>query len=98
MTLPQLEQEVLALIAAATKRTAAELAGNPRHADGTMAIDSQLAVFALARVGDIVGRPKLINLSKLDAAGRNNLRSIAGVARLVRNALDPTTSTSGGAA
>lgn len=86
MTLPQLQQEILALVAAAAGVSLAELASEPVHADGSMLIDSQLAVFALARVGDIVGRPKLVNLGKVDT---DDLHSIAGVARLVRDALGP---------
>jgi hypothetical protein len=88
MTLPQLQQELLALLAAAEGRTDAELAAEPLHADGTMLIDSQRAVFALSRIGDIVGRRKLVNLAKVDT---DDLHSIAGVARLVRGALGPIT-------
>ncbi|HVF05236.1 MAG TPA: hypothetical protein VNA20_10370 [Frankiaceae bacterium] len=88
MTLPQLQQEIVALLAAAEGRTLAELAAEPEHVDGSMLIDSQRAVFALARIGDIVGRRKLVNLSKVDTG---DLHSIAGVARLVRAALGPIT-------
>jgi hypothetical protein len=88
MTLPQLQEEIVALLAAAERRTLAELAAEPLHADGSMLIDSQRAVFALARIGDIVGRRKLVNLAKVDT---DDLHSIAGVARLAREALDPIT-------
>ena len=88
MTLPQLQQEILALLAAAEGRTLAELAADPLHTDGSMAIDSQRAVFALARIGDIVGRRKLVNLARVDT---DDLHSIAGVARIVRDALGPIT-------
>lgn len=88
MTLPQLQQEILALLAAAEGRTLAELAAEPQHEDGSMLIDSQRAVFALARVGDILGRRKIVNLSQVDT---DDLHSLAGVARLVRGALGPTT-------
>lgn len=88
MTLAQLQQEILALLAAAEGRTLAELAAEPQHDDGSMLIDSQRAVFALARIGDILGRRKIVNLSQVDT---DDLHSIAGVARLVRGALDPTT-------
>jgi hypothetical protein len=87
MTLPQLQQEILALFAAAEGRALAELAAEPMHADGSMLIDSQRAVFALARIGDIVGR-QLVNLAKVDT---DDLHSIAGVARLVHDALGPIT-------
>jgi hypothetical protein len=93
MTLPKLQQEILALLAAAEGRTLAELAAEAQHADGSMLIDSQRAVFALARIGDIVGRRKLVNLAKVDI---DDLHSIAGVARLVRNALGPITPASSG--
>lgn len=88
MTLLQLEHEILALIAAAEGRTVAELSADPQHTDGTLAIDSQLAVFALARIGGIVGRPKLVDLSAVDT---DDLHSVAGVARLARTALGPIT-------
>lgn len=93
MTLPQLQQEILALLAAAERRLLAELALEPLHEDGTMLIDSQRAVFALARIGDIVGRPRLVNLAKVDT---DDLQSIAGVARLVRGALGPSTAAPSG--
>jgi hypothetical protein len=93
MTRPQLQQEILALLAAAEGRTLAEFAAEPLHADESMLIDSQLAVFALARIGDIVGRPKLVNLAKVDT---DDLHSIAGVARLVRDALGPIIPASSG--
>lgn len=88
MTLPQLEQEILALLASAEGRTLAELGAEELHADGSMLIDSQRAVFALARIGDIVGRRKLVNLAKVDT---DDLHSIAGVARVARDALGPIT-------
>lgn len=90
MTLPQLQQEILALLAEAEERTLAELAAEPLHADGSMLIDSQRAVFALARIGDIVGRRKLVNLAKVDT---DDLHSITGVARLAREALSLITPT-----
>ena len=88
MALPQLQQEILALLASAEGRTVAELDAEPLHADGSMLIDSQRAVFALARIGDMVGRRKLVNLAKVDT---DDLHSIAGVARLARDALSPIT-------
>lgn len=85
MSTAALEQEIVAILAAAQRRTLAELAGDPMHADGTMAIASMTAVFALAQIGGVVGRPKLVDLSATD---REDLRSVAGVARLARAALD----------
>jgi hypothetical protein len=42
-------------------------------------------------VGNAVGRPKLVNLSKVR---REELRSLAGVARLVHRSLHPVPSES----
>jgi len=56
-----------------------ELAG-----DGSARIASLVAVWLIAQVGKAVGQPKLVSLSNVKA---EDLRSVAGVARLTYNAL-----------
>lgn len=55
-------------------------------ADGSPKVASLVAVWLLSQVGRAVGRPKLVNLSKVR---REELRSIGGVARLVHRTLHP---------
>jgi hypothetical protein len=55
-------------------------------ADGSPKVASLVAVWLLSQVGIAVGRPKLVNLSKVS---REELRSIRGVARLVHRTLHP---------
>lgn len=85
MTEEELIVEILGRIAAAEQRPLHELEGDPKHIDGTVAIDSMTAVSALASIGGTVGRPRLVDLSRVD---REDLRSVAGLARLARRALD----------
>ena len=54
--------------------------------DGTPKVASLVSVWLLSQVGNAVGRPKLVNLSKVR---REELRSIGGVARLVHRTLHP---------
>lgn len=55
-------------------------------ADGSPQVASLVSVWLLSQVGNAVGRPKLVNLSKVR---REELRSIGGVARLVHRTLHP---------
>lgn len=55
-------------------------------ADGSPKVGSLVSVWLLSQVGNAVGRPKLLNLSKVR---REELRSIGGVARLVHRTLHP---------
>jgi hypothetical protein len=57
-----------------------------RAEDGSPKIPSLIAVFLLSQVGAAVGRPKLVNLSRVR---REDMRSIGGVARLVHRILHP---------
>lgn len=60
---------------------------NSEHAaDGSPRVASLVSVWLLSQVGNAVGRPKLVNLSKVR---REELRSIGGVARLVHRTLHP---------
>lgn len=57
-----------------------------RADDGSPKVPSLIAVFLLSQVGAAVGRPKLVNLSRVR---REDMRSIGGVARLVHRTLHP---------
>lgn len=57
-------------------------------ADGTPCVPSLVSVWLLSQVGDAVGRPKLVTLSKVRP---EDLRSIGGVARLIHRTLHPVT-------
>jgi hypothetical protein len=52
--------------------------------DGSPRVASLIAVWLLSQIGAAVGRPKLVNLSKVR---REELRSLGGVARLAFDAL-----------
>lgn len=54
--------------------------------DGSPKIPSLVAVFLLSQVGAAVGRPRLVNLSRVR---REDMRSLGGVARLVHRTLHP---------
>lgn len=57
--------------------------------DGSPRVPSLVSVWLISQVGRAVGRPKLVNLSKVR---RDDLRSLAGVARVVHRALHPVSS------
>lgn len=86
--------EVLTSSAAEIERDLTELlrAARPKSlrtevaADGSPKVASLVSVWLLSQVGNVVGRPKLVNLSKVR---REELRSIRGVARLVHRTLHP---------
>jgi len=54
------------------------------HPDGSPAIKSLIGVWLISQVGGLVGKKRLVNLSDVD---RLLLRSVGGVAHLVREAL-----------
>ncbi len=84
-SVPELERDLTTLLhGAQPTRTLSELA-----ADGTSLVPSLVAVWLISQVGNAVGRPKLVNLSKVR---REELRSIGGVARLVHRTLHPVPS------
>lgn len=66
--------------AAAPNCSLQELAG-----DGSPSISSIIAVWLISQVGGIVGKPKLVNLADVRGA---DLRSTAGIARVLRDALE----------
>lgn len=62
---------------------------NDIAADGSPRVPSLASVWLISQVGNAVGRPKLINLARV---GREELRSIGGVARLLHRTLHPVPS------
>lgn len=54
-------------------------------ADGSPQISSLLAVWLVSQIGHAVGRPKLINLSRVK--NKDSLKSLRGVARLLDEAI-----------
>ena len=81
-TVDQLEVDLTRLLRAAQpNRQLTEMAD-----DGSPKIPSLVAVFLINRVGASVGRPKLVDLSKVNKV---DLRSMGGVARLVHRTLHP---------
>lgn len=80
-----LVEELTAVLARMKNRTPDELRAGGIAPDGSIAIKSLIAVCLIATVGKAFGRPRLVNLTQVP---RNDLRSIGGVARLIRTALD----------
>ena len=56
-----------------------------RAPDGSIGLPSLVAVWLIAMVGEAVDEAKLVNLASVDSS---DLMSVAGVARLVHDALD----------
>lgn len=83
MTEAELRQETLAMLACLKRQPLTELTAGPAHTDGTLAIKSMTAVWILSTVGKAFGR-RLVRLSDVDA---DALRSIGGVARLIKQAV-----------
>ena len=57
------------------------------HPDGSPAIKSVIGAWLISQVGGLVNRKRLVNLAKLSREERLRLRSVAGVAFLIRRAL-----------
>lgn len=55
------------------------------YSDGTRAIKSLIGVWLISQAGAVVGRPRLVNLARSD---KSLLKSVGGVAKLVRVALN----------
>lgn len=81
-TVSELERDLVQLLRQA--RPTCEL--TERSDDGSPRVASLVSVWLLSQVGQAVGRPKFVNLSKVR---REELRSIGGVARLVHRTLHP---------
>jgi hypothetical protein len=81
-TVEQLQEDLIRVLRAAQpNRQLSELAD-----DGSPKIPSLVAVFLLSQVGKAVGRPRLVDLSRVR---RKDMRSLGGVARLVYRTLHP---------
>lgn len=78
----EIGQQVVEMLACLKRRPAAEIAAGVAHTDGTLAIGSMTAVWVLATVGKAFGR-RLVRLSEVE---RDALRSVGGVAKLIRRA------------
>ena len=78
----ELESHLTALLQASQPASlSSEIAG-----DGTPRVASLVAVWLISQAGVAVGRPKLVNLSRVR---REELRSLGGVARLLHRTLHP---------
>ncbi len=86
----ELRQQVLEMLTCLRRCTLQELTGGALHTDATLAIDSMTAVWIISTVGKAFGR-RLVRLSEVD---RDSLRSVGGVARLIKQ----TTASVAGAA
>lgn len=80
MSEADLQQEALRMLACLKRQPLTEVAAGAAHADGTLAIKSMIAVWILSTVGKAFGR-RLVRLSDVD---RDALRSVGGVARLIK--------------
>lgn len=80
----EVRQVLESLLGALKNVSEADLQLGERHGDGSLRITSHLAVWLIGKVTDAYGS-KLVSLSKL--ADRESLRSIAGLADLLTNAI-----------
>ena len=80
-----LVEELTELLSRLKNRTMDELLAGEIAPDGSIALKSQIAVCLIGTVGKAFGRPRLVNLSRVP---RDDLRSVRGIARLIRAALD----------
>ena len=82
-----LERVLQDLVGALKNQSSAEMEGSERHEDGSLRISSHLAVWLIGKVTDVCGR-QLVKLSRIPA--RENLRSTAGLADLLTDAIAKT--------
>jgi len=75
----------MSALARLKNRTPEELLAAGAAPDGSVAIKSLIAVCLIGTVGKAFGRPRLVNLAQVP---RDDLRSVRGVARLIRATLD----------
>ena len=80
-----LAAELAIMLGQLQNRTPAEVAAAERAPDGTIAVKSMIAVCLIGTVGKAFGKPRLVNLGRVR---REELKSIGGIARLIRTALD----------
>ena len=79
-----LSAEILRILASVQGRPADDVARDPLAEDGTVALDSMTAVFLIATIGKALGRPRLVNLARVD---RDSLRSAGGLGRMAYDAI-----------
>ncbi len=80
-----LTTELMAVLGRLKNRTSEELLAAEIAPDGSAAIKSLIAVCLIGTVGKAFDQPRLVNLGRVR---RDDLRSVRGVARLIRAALD----------
>ncbi len=76
--------EIVNILASLQKRSPEDVAADPLHDDGTVAVTSMVAVWVLARVAEAFGRRRLVRLDRVDGA---DLHSVAGLARVIHQAI-----------
>lgn len=87
----QLEKDLASLLVAARRYSPDQIDALPCGNDGTPRIASMMAVWLISQIGKVLGKPKLVNLSKVK---REELRSLGGVAALLHRTLhQPATTT-----
>jgi acyl carrier protein len=79
----EMQQQILLMLACLQRRPVAEITAQQASKDGTLALDSMTAVWVIATVSKAFGT-KLVKLSAVD---RNNLRSVGGLASLLRQSI-----------
>jgi hypothetical protein len=80
-----LTTELMMVLGRLKNRTPAELLADGVAPDGSAAIKSLIAVCLIGTVGKAFDQPRLVNLARVR---RDDLRSVRGVARLIRASLD----------
>jgi hypothetical protein len=85
MSVSEVRGDIAALLIRAHRQAGIERLAS----DGTPAIASMVSVWVLSQIGRDVGRPKLVNLSRVQ---RRDLRSLGGLAALVHRTLNPSQS------
>lgn len=83
MTEPETEQQILEMLMCLRRQSLQDVANSPAHADGTPEIDSMTAVWVVSTVGKAFDQP----LVRLSSVRRESLRSVGGVAALIRQAI-----------
>lgn len=83
MTEPEMQQQVMEMLMCLRRQSMQDIANGPAHADGTPEIDSMTAVWVVSTVGRAFDRP----LVRLSNVRRESLRSVGGVAALIRQAI-----------
>lgn len=87
-TLTQLEQQVLAILAASKQRTVADLQAGDLAQDGSLAIDSMSAVFVCRIVARVLGPGGWTSLrGKCEPKDFVSVRSVAGLISKLRRAV-----------